>query len=191
MVNYDLIYDSFIDITREAVGDMLSVSGAYPSVIRARQTSSTTNTGVLPDYPYVIVDIQATRKPSQNVTDSYMLDDNTHRYENINEILINMTVVGGNSRSIADELSFHFELDEVLDQVRELTGGCVMEVQDIIPIPRLGETAYVDTSTFNVIFGITNVKDITSGSISSVQTDGDLMRSSDDNQPLELSTNIN
>lgn len=191
MIDYNQIYRTFIGIARDSVGSELSTSGAYPSVIRARQTGAKTRTGPKPDYPYVTVDIVTTRRPAGWLIEQSMPDENTIRYENVKELLINYTVYGGDSRAISEDLEFFFSTDAILERVRAETNGQVRTTDDIIEIPQLLSTSYNESSSFNLTFAVTDVKEITSTDVQEVDYEGDLFRSVEDNDPLPLDGTIN
>lgn len=191
MIDYYQIYRTFIGIARDTVGSELSTSGSYPSVIRSRQTGAKTKPGPKPDFPYVTVDILTTGRPGGYLIEQSMPDDNTIRYENVKEILINYTVFGGNSKAIAEDLEFFFSTDVILERVRSETSGQVRVTDDIIEIPQLLSTSYSESSSFNLTFAITDVKDITSTDIKGVEYTGDVFRSDEDTNPLPMSGTIN
>lgn len=191
MINYDQVYSTFIGIARDVVGSELSTSGSNPSVMRARQTGKKTRTGPKPDYPYISVDILATRRPAGWLIEQSMPDENTHRYENVKELLINYTVYGGDSRAIAEDLEFSFSTDQILERVRSETSGQVRVTEGIIEVPQLLSTSYNESSSFNLTFAITDVKDVTSTDITEVDYSGNVLRGDEDNNPLPMSGTIN
>ena len=191
MIDYTLIYRTFISIAEDVVGSQISTTGSRPSVIRSRQTGDKTSTGPTPDYPYVTVDILATRRPSGRIIRQTMLDDNTHRYEVVKELLINYTVFGGDSRAVAESLESSFITDQILERVRDETDGQVRSTEDILEIPKLLSTSYNESSSFNLTFSITDIIDVAGVSIDEVQYTGDLFRSTEDVDPLPLEGTVN
>lgn len=191
MIDYKQINRTFIQIARDTVGSQLSTSGSNPSVIKARQTGDTTRPGPKPDYPYITVDILTTSRPAGWLIEQSMPDANTHRYENVKALLINYTVYGGDSRAIAEDLEFFFSTDQILERVRSETTGQVRTTDPIIEIPQLLSTSYNESSSFNLTFAITDVKDITSTDITEVDYDGEVFRSDDDTNPLPMDGTIN
>ena len=191
MIDYDLVYRTFIGIAEDTVGPNLSTTGSRPSVIRARQTGTKTRTGPKPDYPYITVDILATRRPAGWLLNHEMIDENTHRYENVKELLLNYTVFGGDSRAIAEDLEFFFSTDNILDRIREETTGQVRTTEDITEIPQLLSTSYNESSSFNLTFAIMDVKDVTSTDITEMNYSGEIYRSDDDTNPLPSSGTTN
>ena len=191
MINYNQVYRTFIQIARDTVGSELSSSGAHPSVIRARQTGDKTRTGPKPDYPYITVDILSTSRPAGWLVGQSMPDENTIRYENVKELLLNYTVYGGDSRAIAEDLEFYFSTDQILERIRSETTGQVRTTNPIIEIPQLLSTSYNESSSFTLTFAITDVKDITSTDITSATYSGEIFRSDEDTTPLPSSGTIN
>jgi hypothetical protein len=189
-ISLDPILDTFISIAREALDGQLSTIGSpgnpLPAVIKERQT------GPKPFYPYATINILDITENGEWLLQDYVDDDGNLIYENNKYLFMNYRVYGGNALEIANNLYGYFRIETVLDSIREDTGGALVQLFDIDSLPTLLPDTFLETASFNFVFGITDtliIPDTGTNYISSVGLDGELHNGLTDPPPLDINVN--
>ena len=190
-INYDAIMDKFILLARDSVGSQLTqigpVGSEFGAVIRARQG------GPKPDFPYITIDVINTVQESGWLAVHYLDESENTVYETTKQLLLNYRVYGGNAISIANDLEGYFRLNSVLGDVRSTTGGSVVETRDVDQQPIELADKFLESSSFNIIFNITDTysqPNLGEGVFDTVTLDGELNRFTDDPSPLDADVSV-
>jgi hypothetical protein len=187
-IDYDAIRQKFISVVKDGVGTSLSTSGQvgseFPSVIQRRPD------GPKPDYPYIDLDILSTQDEG-GWTSSQGVDSNGDLfYETHKELLINFRCYGGDAQNIMNDLSGYMrQLHLVQDDLRETLASSIVNVFNVTSIPIQLNDKWIESADFNLTFNtIDRITDTTVGygEIEIVHLDGELFRSSDDENPLPV-----
>jgi hypothetical protein len=186
----DTILDKFLSVARDALDGQLSTIGPpgnpIPAVIKERQN------GTIPDYPYASINILDITENGEWLLQDYIDDDDNLVYENNKYLFMNYRVYGGNALEIANNLYGYFRIETVLDSIRQVTGGAVVQLFDIDSLPTLLSDTFLETASFNFVFGITDtliIPDTGTNFISSIGLDGELLHGEGDPDPLDINVN--
>lgn len=186
MIDYQNILSVFVQLAREPnYNPPLSSTNNIPNVYQARPDNPE-----LP-YPSIIVDIIDTREQHSWVTNRYVNGDDSTVYETNYNITINFRCYGtsenSNASSILNQLQGYFRFSRIADEITELTGGELITVDSIESLPVLRANKYIESASFNIIFGITDSSvDSSSGVITSTSLEGEMYRHEDDPDPLPM-----
>jgi len=189
MINYELIKQAFIDSAVEAVGGRLAEIGPagdkFPAIIERRPNAPK------PDYPYITYDVLNTSQTKGWLLSSGVNGDGNPYWETDYTLLIQYTVYGKESRSIANQLEGYFRLDRVRGAITTATKGSLVQTFEVISAPDLLSTEFVEASLFNITFSIVDrVVDAQTGVFDTVTLDGELFRTDKDESPLPIDVTV-
>ena len=106
-------------------------------------------------------------------------------------LLLQYTVYGDDSHSIANELEGYFRLQRVRDDIREATGGALVQTFEVVSSPQSLADKFVEASFFNITFSIVDrVDDTQTGVFDTLDLDGELARNQDDPNPFPLDITV-
>jgi len=187
MIDYNNILTELIRVVREVPFTVpLSITDGLPSVLRMRPNNPKLQ------YPYVTIDVLDTSLESGWELNTFVDENDNNVYEANYHLLISFRVYGGDaladSQSIMSQLDGHLRIERVLNDITKATGGEVLVKLPVENSPILLDDKYIESSSFNIIFGITDTTiDIgTDGvPITTIDLDGELKTHPEDPNPLE------
>lgn len=151
-IDLDNILSTFVGVAQDTIGNQLSSTGPptalEPSVIIVRQDAPK------PEMPYVTVDVLNITDRGNWLLASYVKDTGELIYESTKQILIQYTVYGGNAIQIANDLHGYFRVNSILSRIETETGGNVLTVDDVTPLPTLIADTFMEVASININFGI-------------------------------------
>jgi hypothetical protein len=180
-IDINLVRQEFIRVAEEAVGDQLF---SPTSVYIARDDFPTE------DYPYIIFDIL-----SLDDTGSWLLYEGVDQdtddicYISHTRMLLQYTVKGDDSLSIANNLRNVFKVNRVIDEITTNTGGGIEDVFTVNSLPDKLATTFLESASFNLTFNMQDIireSNANGGIITQVNLDGTLSRGEEDTTPLDL-----
>ena len=187
-IDYDAVFDCFIEIARNGVGSQLATIGPtgteFPAVIKARQP------GPQLDMPYIQLDLIGTTQ-TEYFLQGYAInpeDDTEVIYETPYKLLLQYSIFGGNAQAIAHDLEAYFRLPDVLDKIETDTTGTLEETFGIDSLPeQLATNKWLEVAQFNLTFNIVDrYISSTDGTIRTISIDGEVFRDENDPDPLEF-----
>lgn len=186
-IDFNGILTDFVRVARDGVGSQLATIGPtgteFPAVIKVRQN------GPKPEYPYVTIDVLDVDDGGEWLLADYVEANGDLVYETNKNLLINYRVYGGNALDIANNLHGYLRADSVLSSIRTNTGGAVVTLDAIDSLPVLLSDSYLESASFNLVFGITDTLTITDTGenyIESIDADGVLHNGATDPPPLDV-----
>lgn len=186
-LDIDNILDELIIVARGGIGTLLSeigpVGSEFPAVIRVRQE------GPKPEYPYCVISLLDISDGGEWLLEEYLDSSNNLVYESNKNLLINYRVYGGNALSISNTLHGYFRRDSVLNQIRENTGGAVVDTGSIDSLPVLLSDTYLESASFSLTLAITDtdsLADTGENYFDSVELDGGLHNGLTDPPALDV-----
>lgn len=180
-VDFNIIINDFIRVAREEVGYRLGTATTLgnvpvPAVILSRDTDSIPDEGA-----YITVDILTIDDSGSWLISTGVDDDDNPFFSSYYRVLLQYTVYGEDSLSIAQELKGKFRIPRVLDAIEQNTTGELEDVFAVTSLPENLATAYQEVARFNLNFSITDtVTDTNTGIIETVNTTGTVLRDEDD-----------
>lgn len=196
MINFDTVWDKFVEIAQDYAGSNLSMSGPLgdePCVIRESIN------GPLPDYPYITVNIADVSDESNWLIDEYIDENDNIVYRNIKTLLITYRCYGGEadtpspgkSIDIMNILHGAFRFDSVRGDVRNTLNGSIVELTTIESLPVQLKDKILDSSSFNIIFNIVDeAVDTNSFIIDTVDVTGDVYSLQGDLTSDQITINV-
>lgn len=156
MINFDLIMEKTVLMTRDLVGQYLAeledAGGAptgIPAVIQARQK------GPIPPLPYIVVDFTGVKDvDGWQVEVGTTVDDKSYTDKYL-EFMVQFTCYAdSNATGIIQELKNQFVVGSVRDRIESDTSARPQRSGDVIKNPVLQETDYRDIATMFVTYHI-------------------------------------
>ena len=198
MIDYNLISNTLVGITRDAVGDLLSRTGTVgdnrPSVIITRQGNTK------PNEPYVVLDKLSTSSTKGWLTE-YGLVDGTEIEQYVSEytILYQFTVYGNNqelqidAHDICQRLEAYYRFPSVLERLEKEAAINLEQTFEIVSAPqKLSAQRDLEVSYFTATFVVRDVlQDPSVGVIERLNISGDVYKSPEDETPLPQPIEIN
>jgi len=186
-IDYDNILGTLVQIAAEVQYTVpLSQTNGLPSVLRMRSNNPKL------DFPFITVDVLDTTQESAWLLNTFVNDDDNLVYETNYHLLIQFRVHADagnpNAQVILNQLEGYFRLDRVRDRLTRDTTGALLEKFPIENAPILLDDKYIESASFNIIFGITDTVidvDTEGAPITTIDLDGELKIHEDDPQPLE------
>jgi len=172
-INTKAILTEFKRIASEEVGEHLSTyrkSGQnVPTVITERPKD------LIPETPYITVDILTIDDSGSWLNNTGVDENDNPFFASYFNLLLQYTVYGDNSLSIAQDLKGRFRIGRVLDAITTNTGAGLKDVFNVNSLPQKLATDYLEVASFNLSVGIADVvTDIETGIIETIVLTGEV-----------------
>lgn len=184
------ILKEFRRIASEEVGDQLSTlrrgGQDVPAVFISRPSD------LIKDTPYITVDILTIDDSGSWLNNTGVDENDNPFFASYFNLLLQYTVYGDNSLSIAQDLKGRFRIGRILDEITTNTGAGFKDVFNVNSLPQKLATDYLEVASFNLSVGIADVViDTETGIIETIVLTGEVDEDPDEeNNALQIDISV-